>query len=129
MRPKHRLMAYAKRLPDDRVATATYVPAAEPADIPEFRAAKIYQRDVETFGGSEKCPGCRAAAKGGKYKMSHTFECRQRLHIRMQATLRKTSEGGLQSQTKVRQGRREEVDRHHQQSDGHGSDGPIKRSR
>ena len=78
MRPKHRLMAYAKRLPDDRVATATYVPAAEPADIPEFRAAKIYQRDVETFGGSEKCPGCRAAAKGGKYKMSHTFECRQR---------------------------------------------------
>ena len=78
MRPKHRLIAYAKRLPDDRVATATYVPAAEPADIPEFRAAKIYQRDVETFGGSEKCPGCRAAAKGGKYKMSHTFECRQR---------------------------------------------------
>ena len=76
-RPKHRLVAYAKRIPDERVTTSTYVPAAEPADVPECRAAKIFQRDIEAFGGSEKCPGCKAA-KSGKYKMSHTFECRQR---------------------------------------------------
>ena len=66
-RPKHRLVAYAKRIPDERVTTSTYVPAAEPADVPECRAAKIFQRDIEAFGGSEKCPGCKAA-KSGKYK-------------------------------------------------------------
>ena len=42
IRPKHRLVAYAKRIPDDKVATSTYVPAAEPADVPECRAAKIF---------------------------------------------------------------------------------------
>ena len=54
-RPKHRLVAYSKRMPEEKVAKSTYVPAAEPAHIPECRAAKIFQRDVEAFGGSKKC--------------------------------------------------------------------------
>ena len=51
------------------------MPAMEEDQDP--RRAKIQKEDIETYGPSEKCPGCRAQV-AGKYRSKHTDECRSR---------------------------------------------------
>ena len=57
-------------------------------DESDICAAKITQRDVENHGGSERCPGCRAARNGAKFKAKHTHECRQRFERLLQEDIK-----------------------------------------
>ena len=49
------------------------MPEAEPA----VRTAAITKQDLDSHGGTDRCPGCRAL-KSGKYRAKHTDACRKR---------------------------------------------------
>ena len=71
-----RIIAFAKRNPEiGKTGETIFVPMQEPD--PDIRAAHITKEDLETHGGTERCPGCRALATG-KYRAKHTLECRKR---------------------------------------------------
>ena len=71
-----RIAAFAKRSPETGTTEKTvFVPMPEPD--PDIRAAHITKDDLETHGGTERCPGCRALATG-RYRAKHTAECRKR---------------------------------------------------
>ena len=71
-----RITAFAKRNPETgKTGETIFVPMQEPD--PDIRAAHITKEDLETHGGTERCPGCRALATG-KYRAKHTLECRKR---------------------------------------------------
>ena len=69
-----KLIAYAKKRPEKAAGLQAYIPMPDAPDDAEPRAANIIQRDVETHGGSERCPGCRAAKTCAKLKAKHTHE-------------------------------------------------------
>ena len=71
------ITAFAKKAQDETSKDAVYIPAPEPTEEPEVRAAKVCKQDVETHGGSERCPGCKAL-KHGTYRAKNIPECRQR---------------------------------------------------
>ena len=72
-----KLIAFASQRPEASAAAPAVMPAHETAAKPEPRRAKVIAADIDTHGASQKCPGCRAY-KNGKYKASHTTECRKR---------------------------------------------------
>ena len=85
---ERKLTAYAKKRPEKAAGPTTYIPMPDMPDESDIRAAKITQRDVENHGGSERCPGCRAAKIGAKFKAKHTHECRQRFERLLQDDIR-----------------------------------------
>ena len=71
-----RIPAYTKRHAEGAPDRAVYVPHQDPDG--EVRVAYIYKKDVEEHGATPRCPGCRVALSGGKYRAKHTDECRKR---------------------------------------------------
>ena len=54
------------------------------AEEPEVRPNYIYKKDVEEFGATEGCPGCRALLNpNSRYRARHTQECRDRMEAEM----------------------------------------------
>ncbi len=70
-----RIPAFAKKFEAENAETV-FVPVKE--SEPEVRVAFIYKSDVDEHGPTPRCPGCKAAAAGGKYRAKHTEECRKR---------------------------------------------------
>ncbi len=71
-----RIPAFAKKFEAESSEKAIFVPTKEVE--PEVRVAFIYKSDVDEHGPTPRCPGCRAAAAGGKCRARHTDECRKR---------------------------------------------------
>ena len=47
---------------------------------PEVRPNYIFKKDIEKFGATEGCPGCRALMNpNSRYRAKHTAECRARI--------------------------------------------------
>ena len=51
-----------------------------PKEEPEVRAFQIKKKDVEAYGPTEGCPGCRALMGPGHFRAKHSEECRRRMH-------------------------------------------------
>ncbi len=82
-----RIPAYAKKYAVGGPERAVYVPHRDPEAEP--RVAYIYKKDVEEHGPTPRCPGCKVALNGGKYRAKHTDECRKRF----EETLSKSEAG------------------------------------
>ena len=114
---ERKLIAYDKRRLEKAAGPQAYIPMPDEPDDTEPHAAKIIQRDVETHGGSERCPGCRAAKNGAKSRAKHTHECRQRFERLLQVDIRgrrrfaRAAERRRTGITKMGIGRQEEDDR------------------
>ena len=72
-----RIPAFAIKYKDARPENIAYAPMPAMEEDQDPRRAKIQKEDIETYGPSEKCPGCRAQV-AGKYRSKHTDECRSR---------------------------------------------------
>ena len=73
-----RITAYAKKRPeaDQPTPTATYVP--QPEVETEVRALPIRKMDIETYGRTVGCTGCRQATNSSTGRSKHTADCRKR---------------------------------------------------
>ena len=84
------IVAYSKTREDKDRQPIEYTPRAP--DEPEVRANYIYKRDVEQYGATEGCAGCRALMNPfGKFRAKHTPECRER----MEAEMVKSNDGAM----------------------------------
>ena len=82
-----RLQAFAKKFEDDRQEKIVYAPA--PPSERVVKAAYIYKADVDKYGPTPRCPGCRAMMSGAKYRAVHSPACR----LRFEELLQQTAEG------------------------------------
>ena len=84
-----RVTAFAKTKERTVESEARYVRPPEKEE-PEVKMAYIYRSDVEKYGPTPGCPGCRAAKNpAGSFRAKHTAECRKRF----EDELSKTGEG------------------------------------
>ncbi len=82
--------AFAKRREDADEKPPEFRPRRTWDDEPEVRVSYIYKKDVEKFGQTEGCPGCRALmTPGSRFRAKHTPECR----ARFEEELMRTEEG------------------------------------
>ena len=84
-----RITAFAKT--KERIEGHEVRYAAPPdREEPEIRTTYIFKRDIEKYGQTEGCPGCRAAMNpASSFRAKHTQECRNRI----EGELKKTEEG------------------------------------
>ena len=79
---KPNLVAYSRSKENQDRKVVEYVPR-EPEE-PEVRVNCIYKKDVEKYGATEGCPGCRALLNPfSRYRAKHTAECRSRMEAAM----------------------------------------------
>ena len=84
------IVAYSKTREDKDRQPTQYAPRE--IEEPEVRANYIYKRDVEQFGATEGCAGCRALMNPfSKFRAKHTPECRARMEVEMM----KSNEGAM----------------------------------
>ena len=75
--------------PDRELKSRVLLPRAVPVPGPEaevrevpVRRMYIQRKDVEKYGATEGCEGCKAAVRGGESR-NHTEECRKRIEKAM----------------------------------------------
>ena len=79
--------AYAKPVEEESKSTPTFAPRRTADDEPEVRVNYIYKKDVEKFGATEGCQGCRALmTPGSKFRAKHTSACRARIEEELNKT-------------------------------------------
>ena len=84
-----KMVAYAKHRADAEATKVEYTPR-QVDEEPEVRVNYIYKKDVEKYGATEGCAGCRALLNPiSRYRAKHTQECRDR----MEREMLKTHEG------------------------------------
>ena len=84
-----RITTFAKRKTDED-ASRTEAKFEKPTIvIPEPRNVRITKSDVEEFGPTPGCAGCRAIAGGKSWRAAHSAECR----VRMEEAMRNTEAG------------------------------------
>ena len=72
-----RIPAFANKYKEANLEKIAYAPMPATEEEQDPRRAKIQKEDIETYGPSEKCHGCKAQVTG-KYRSKHTDECRSR---------------------------------------------------
>ena len=76
---KSNLVAYSKNKENSDKERVEYVRREIP-DEPEVRPNYIFKKDIDKYGATEECPGCRALLNpNSKYRAKHTQECRDRI--------------------------------------------------
>ena len=84
-----RITAFSRKKDSPEAPDVRYAPAPV-REEPELRAVYIYKRDIEKYGPTEGCPGCRAAMNpASSFRAKHTTECKRRF----EEELKKTEEG------------------------------------
>ena len=75
--------------PDRELKSKVLMPKMEPAappkvdeEEPRVRRMYIQKKDVEKYGATARCEGCKAAVRGGEAR-PHTEECRARIEAEM----------------------------------------------
>ena len=63
------------RIPVTRANSEIHTPARPMFDEPEIRRIKIRREDVEKYGATPGCNGCRALTYGRQHQ-AHSHECR-----------------------------------------------------
>ena len=66
-----RIPAFANKYKEANLEKIAYAPMPATEEEQDPRRAKIQKEDIETYGPSEKCPGCKAQV-AGKYRSKHT---------------------------------------------------------
>ena len=92
-----RMPAYAKRFDNNAARKEPEFVEQPDEEIPQARTWKIMKADIQAYGLSPGCPGCRAIARNSAYRVQHTKECR----LRFEKLLYETDEGRKQME-KVR---------------------------
>ena len=98
-----RVTAFAKHHGSSKPTDARFVPPP-PQEEPEVKMAYIYNKDIEKYGPTEGCPGCRAALNpASSFRAKHTPECRRRLEEEIKKTVegKKRFERAEERMTKV----------------------------
>ncbi len=60
----------------------------------EMRRARITKKDIEKYGFTPRCEGCRAIISNGPHQ-SHSEDCRKNIEDRMKMTPRSTTNSSL----------------------------------
>ena len=76
-----RIPAFTRSFEDDKVNKVTFSQAMS-AD-PEVRVAYIYKGDIEKYGPTPGCPGCKAVVNGSRYRAHRSGEWRGRMEYQI----------------------------------------------